>query len=183
MEQLTERSALQIQLMFSEPAVKEALIDASESNLYSKIRIDLETCEIILGKTRFDWWNRLVGAEKRIALETFALKLIGILSQKVDNDNRSSIIKQGLAGDVIDSLTRQGRSNDIVDRLFLVGYVGVKTAWSAYSLSLGGSEAESRESCVNLRVNKKTHRFVLPGSGDPIFEVDFGPTGVRMISD
>jgi len=182
MEQLTEKSALLIQLMFSEPAVKEALIDTAESNLYSKVTVDLKTCEVVLGKTRFGWWNRLIGAEKRIALETFAFKLIGILSQKAEGDGKTSIIRQGLAEDVIDSLSRQGRSNEIIDRLYLVGYVGVKTAWSTYSLALATS-SEPQESRLNLNINKKTHRFVLPGSGDPIFEVDFGPVGVRMIND
>jgi hypothetical protein len=50
---LTKRSALLINIMFSDPAVMECLIDKSENNLWSKITVDAETCDIVLGKTRF----------------------------------------------------------------------------------------------------------------------------------
>ena len=79
---LTERSALLINIMFSDPAVMENLIDKAESNLWSKISIDADSCEIVLGKTRYGWWNRLIGAEKRISIETFALRMISILKSR-----------------------------------------------------------------------------------------------------
>lgn len=179
---LTERSALLINIMFSDPSVMETLIDKSESNLWSKVSIDAESCEIVLGKTRYGWWNRLIGAEKRISIETFALRMISILKSRANKHQNGDVIAKGLADDIIEALDREGRSNDIIDRLFLVGYLGVKTAWSCTSLSAEGSVGGTRGPVdVNLHVNKKTYTFALPGSGDEILEVEIGPTGARWL--
>lgn len=181
MQTLTEKSACLITLMFSEPSVKKELIDSSENNLWSKISVDTETCEVVLGKTRFGWWNRLIGAEKRIALETFAFKMIGILSSRAGKSQSSALIAKGLAEDVIDALAREGRSNDIIDRLFLVGYLGVKTAWSCTSLSAEGFAGDKGPIDLNLKVNDERYKFALPGSGDEILEIQIGPKGARWI--
>lgn len=182
MQALTERSALLIQIMFLEPSVMKELIDSSESNLWSKLSIDTETCEIVLGKTRCGWWNRLIGAEKRINIETFALRLISILKSRAGKNQNGELIAKGLADEVIDALEREGRSNDIIDRLFLVGFLGVKTAWSCTSLLADGSVGGTKGPVdVNLHVNKKLYTFALPGSGDEILEVEIGPTGARWL--
>ena len=162
---LTKRSALLINIMFSDPAVMECLIDKSENNLWSKITVDAETCDIVLGKTRFGWWNRLIGAERRIAIETFALKMISVLKSRAGKNQDGAVIAKGLADDIIESLDREGRTNDIIDRLFLVGYLGVKTAWSCTSLSAEGSVRGTRGPIdLNLHVNNKRYTFALPGS-------------------
>lgn len=181
MQKLTDRSALLIQIMFTEPAVMKELIDSSESNLYSKVSIDTDTCDIVLGKTRFTWWNQLIGAEKRISLAEFAFKLISVLTAKADKDVNSRIISKGLLEDVADALNREGRSNDIIDRLFLVGYLGVKTAWSCSTYSTAG--AVKTETDVNLHINEKVHTFHLPGSNQPIIKVKIGPTGAAWIDN
>ena len=183
MQALTERSAHFISIMFLEPAVMKELIDSSESNLWSKLSIDTESCEIVLGKTRFGWWNRLIGAEKRIALETFAFKMIGILSSRAGKDQNGSLIAKGLADDVIDSLSREGRSNDIIDRLFLVGYLGVKTAWSCTSLSAEGSAGSKGPVDLNLHINEEQYTFKLPGSGEEILRIKIGPKGATWLGE
>lgn len=180
-EALTERSAMFIMLMFSEPAVREALIDNSESNLWSKVTVDSKTGDIVLGKTRFMWWNQLIGATKRISLDSFTFRVIGVLQQKAENDKDGRVVRDGLANDVIDGLSRQGRSNDIIDRLFLVGYLGVKTSWSCLSLTPGGLGGENKDVDINLHINDQTKRFVLPGSRDAFIEVAIGPKGARFV--
>lgn len=181
---LTKRSALLINIMFSDPAVMECLIDKSENNLWSKITVDAETCDIVLGKTRFGWWNRLIGAEKRIAIETFALKMISVLKSRAGKNQDGAVIAKGLADDIIESLEREGRTNDIIDRLFLVGYLGVKTAWSCTVLSTEGSVRGTRGPVdVNLHVNNKRYTFALPGSGDKILQLEIGPTGVHWVGE
>lgn len=183
MQALTQKSACLINLMFSEPSVMKELIDSSEHNLWSKISVDTETCEVVLGKTRYGWWNRLIGAEKRISLHEFAFKMIGILSSRAGKSQNSALIAKGLAEDIIDALVREGRSNDIIDRLFLVGYLGVKTAWSCSSLTTEGFVGGKKDNVdVNLKVNDERHIFTLPGSGDPIFEIAIGAKSVRMLN-
>lgn len=184
MQHLTERSVHSILMMFTEPAIMNELLDGKENNAYSKISIDTESCEIVLGKTRFGWWNSIICAEKRISLAEFVFKVIGVLANKAEKDDNGSMISEGLLKDTADALQREGRSNDIIDRLFLVGYLGVKTAWSCLSLNAEGSVLGDRSPQeLNLRVNDKTMTFKLPGSNDPIFQVTIGPKGVRYLGD
>ena len=64
MQKLTEHSALLINIMFLEPAVMKELIDSSENNLYSKVSVDTDHCEIVLGKKRFTLVDELISAER-----------------------------------------------------------------------------------------------------------------------
>ena len=89
MQKLTEHSALLINIMFLEPAVMKELIDSSENNLYSRVSVDTDRCEIVLGKTRFTWWNQLIGAERRISLAEFAFKVVSVLTAKAEKDKNS----------------------------------------------------------------------------------------------
>ena len=184
MQKLTERSVHLIMIMFAEPSLMTEFLDTEEKNAYSKLSIDSDKCEIVLGKTRYKWWNSLIGAERRISLSEFAFKTIGMLSNKAEKDGNGSIISEGLLKDAADGLCREGRSNDIIDRLFLVGYMGVKTAWSCLSLSTEGSVMkDNKPSEINIRVNDEIKTFRLPGSGDPIFNVIVGAKGVQYIGE
>uniref|UniRef100_A0AAU8BA69 Uncharacterized protein n=1 Tax=Dulem virus 42 TaxID=3145760 RepID=A0AAU8BA69_9CAUD len=184
MQKLTERSVHSIMMMFEEPALRNKLLDDEEKNAYSKISIDTDRCEIVLGKTRYGWWNSFIGAEKRISLAEFTFTTIGILANKAEKDGNESMISEGLLKDTADALQREGRSNDIIDRLFLVGYLGVKTAWSCLSLNAEGSVLDNNKpQKMNLRINDETMTFNLPGSNDPIFRVTIGPKGVQYIGD
>lgn len=182
MQHLTEKSAFLIRIMFAEPAITKELIDNKESNYYSSLTVDTEKCEIVLGKTRFKWWNSLIGAEKRISIEEFAFKVIGALANKAKEEQSAERISKGLLEDIADALQREGRSNDIIDRLFLVGYLGVKTTWSCSSMNIN-REGNNNPPTVNIRMNEETKTFKLPGSGDPIFRILIGPKGIDYIGE
>jgi len=183
MQHLTERSALFIQIMFSDPSIRKEIIDENESNLYSKVTVDTNTGDIVLGKTRFLWWNSLIGAEKRISLAEFTFKVIGALSSKAEDEGHGRMVGAGLLKDLSDLLSREGRSNDVIDRLFLVGYIGVKTTWSCTALGAEGFASSNRPTEVKLQVNEEIRTFELPGSGDPILRVKIGPTGVQYLGE
>lgn len=185
MQALTERSALLLHIMFLEPEIMKELIDGSESSLFSRVDIDTEHCRIVLGKTRVKWWNHLINAEKHISIEEFAFKTIGFLGAKASKEGHGNMITQGLLEDVTDALHREGRSNDIIDRLFLVGYMGVKTTWSCLSLG-AGSESGGQPSGpikINIKAGDKRKTFELPGSGDPILNVVLGVKDVDYLGD
>lgn len=181
MQHLTEMSVLFIMIMFNDPSIRKEVIDEKESNLYSKITVDAETGDIVLGKTRFLWWNQLIGAEKRISLAEFVFKVIGALTSKAETEGRGRMVSAGLLKDLSDLLNREGRSNDVINRLFLVGYIGVKTTWSC---PLEPSVlTDNRPAEVKLHVNEEVRTFELPGSGDPILRVKIGPTGVQYLGE
>lgn len=183
MQHLTEISVLFVMIMFNDPSIRKEVIDDKESNLYSKITVDTETGDIVLGKTRFVWWNQLIGAEKRISLPEFVFKVIGALSSKAEEDGRGQMVSAGLLKDLSDLLNREGRSNDVINRLFLVGYIGVKTAWSCPNMEAEGFASNNKPTEVKLHVNEEVRTFELPGSGDPILRVKIGPTGVQYLGE
>lgn len=186
-------------IMFSEPFIKASLIDDSEKNLYKRVDIIPETCEIVLGKTSCRWWNRILGAEKVIGFETFVFRVVGAYSGK--DGAIGDIVAKGLAEDAVRSIIIQGRSNDMIDRLFIVGYLAVPTAFSCSELNSGisapiqGSKTDpgggavreiryepvDREINLNVNCGGKTHTFVLPGTNDPILRIQTGLTGVEVL--
>lgn len=181
MQKLTERSCLLIQIMFKEPDLFKELIDGKDESYYSRVDIDQDECRIVLGKTRFKWWNQLCGDEKTISLETFCFKTSAMLGSKADNQEQGDKIKAGLHSD-IENLYREGKSNDIVDRLFLVGYLGVKTGWSCPSLGVQGAQ-EDKNIRLNIKAGNKSKTFCLPGSGDQILNIHMGVTDIDWLGD
>lgn len=165
----------------SEPEFMKELIDGKDSSYYSKITINPETGSIVLGKTRFGWWNDLTGDKKEISLETFAFKAVAFLGAKGEQEGHDKKITAGLLEDIADSLHRSGRSNDIIDRLFLVGYLGVKTTWSCSSMGMQGA-SEDIENNIHINVAGKTYRkhFVAKGHSDLNVELEIGPTEARI---
>ena len=77
----------------------------------------------------------------------------------------------------LDDMSVAGRFNDIVDRLFMVGYLCVKTAWSSFSLeALGMSNNCDKEHNINVIGQTFTKTFRAK-NGDFNIDVEFGPTG------
>lgn len=181
MQQLTEQSILFLRIMMSEPEFMKELIDGRDVTCYSRIDINNETGSIVLGKTRFNWWNHVTGDIKEISLETFAFKAMAFLGAKGEQEGHDKNITRGLLDDITDALHRKGRSNEIIDRLFMVGYFCVKTTWSSFSLeALGMSENKDRE--VNINVNGETYRkHFRAKNGDVGVELIIGPTGARLV--
>lgn len=180
MQQLTEQSVLFLRIMMSEPEFTKELLDGKDFSCFSRIDIDPETGSIVLGKTRFKWWNDFTGDKKEISLETFAFKAVAFLGAKGAQEGHGDKIAKGLLEDIADTLHRSGRSNDIIDRLFLIGYMCVKTTWSCCSLGIQGMQNnESQERNVNINVAGRTYRknFVAKGLSDIQVELEIGPTG------
>lgn len=182
MQVLTERSCLLMQIMFKEPDLFKELIDGKDESYYSRVDIDQEKCEVVLGKTRFKWWNQLCGDEKTISLETFCFKASSMLGSKAENREQGRKIHEGLHND-IENFYRVGKSNDIIDRLFLVGYMGVKTGWSCSSLGVQGASDEPHNVRLDIHAGDRNKTFCLPGSGDKIVNIQMGVTGIDWLGD
>ena len=183
MDQLTERSVLQIRMMFSEPDVVAALIDKESMTAYSRVDVDPVKCEIVFGKTRFNWWNHLCGDIKRISFKDFVATIIAVLSAHAEAEKATSYetIRDGLLGDCFDRLHRLGVTNEIVDRIFAVGYMGVKTTWSC--LTLGGTGVSDKHDDVHVHVKGDEYyrEFKLAGAGDAEIAIKFSPTDATII--
>lgn len=182
MEVLTERSVLQIRMMFEEPDVVASLIDKESKTAYSRVDIDPEKCEVVFGKTRFNWWNHLCGDIKRISFKEFVSTIIAVLSAHAEESKLDrNTIQTGLTNDCLDRAYRLGVTNEVVDRLFAVGYMGVKTTWSCLSLGNAGASAEHENINVNIRGDKYSRTFRLAGKGDAAIEIKYSPTEACIV--
>lgn len=182
MQKLTEQSALFLRIMMSEPEFMKELIDGKDITCFSRIDIDPESGVIVLGKTRFKWWNDLTGDKKELSLETFAFKAIAFLGAKGEQEGHDKNITKGLLDDITDALHRKGRSNEIIDRLFMVGYFCVKTTWSSFSMESLGMTENNRNQEVNVNIEGETYRKRFKAkNGDFGVELIIGPTGARLV--
>lgn len=173
---LTEQSVLLIRIMLSETGFVKNLIDKKELSYYSKITINPESKSIVLGKTKVGWWNRLIGDEKEIPFDSFVNQVRTFLSVRGEKEGYGEKIRIELLKD-LDDMSVAGRFNDIVDRLFMVGYLCVKTAWSSFSLeALGMSNNCDQEHNINVIGQTFTKTFRAK-NGDFNIDVEFGPTG------
>lgn len=113
---LTYADTLLIKYFFEDPAVKAAFIDEKEKEIYNRCDIQ-EDGSITFGKTSCKWWNRIIGCEKIISFNEFAMKIADVISGQKNNKN--SKILNGL----LEIIARKGITNEdytyVIDQLLV----------------------------------------------------------------
>lgn len=173
MKKLSQRSILQIQILFLDPSIKRNLIDDSKKELYSRVTIN-EDGTITFGKTGCLWWNRLIGDEKTISFADFALKTVAALAGQKCNVN--DIILKGLSEEVVRNAIIEEKYDMVVDRLFDAARYGIKGPLNTEGFSV--SDKIDKHIKIESKDGIKIAR--LPGSGDPLCEVRIGVKGIDV---
>lgn len=173
MKKLSQRSILQIQILFLDPSIKRNLIDDSKKELYSRVTIN-EDGTITFGKTGCLWWNRLIGDEKTISFADFALKTVAALAGQKCNVN--DIILKGLSEEVVRNAIIEEKYDMVVDRLFDAARYGIKGPLNTEGFSV--SDKIDQHIKIESKDGIKIAR--LPGSGDPLCEVRIGVKGIDV---
>ena len=171
MKKLSQRSKLQIQILFLDPTIRRNLIDESKKELYSRVTIN-DDGTITFGKTGCLWWNRLIGDEKTISFADFALKTVASLAGQERNVN--DVILKGLSEEIIRNAVMQEKYDMVVDRLFDAARYGVKGPLNTEGFSV--SDKIDKHIKIESKDGIKIAR--LPGSGDPLCEVRVGIKGI-----
>lgn len=173
MKQISQRSKLQIQILFLDETIKRNLIDDSKKELYSRVSIN-DDGSITFGKTGCLWWNRLIGDEKTISFADFALRTVAALAGQKRNIN--DVILKGLSEEIVRNAIVEEKYDMVVDRLFDAARYGVKGPLNTEGFSV--SDKIDKHIRIESKDGIKIAR--LPGSGDPLCEVKIGVKGINV---
>ena len=71
---------------------------------------------IVIGRTKYTWWNRLIGDERTVSFETFALKVANALAGQAKNRNDN--LFYSISKVVLDKAIADNNYHYVVDALF-----------------------------------------------------------------
>ena len=171
---LSNKSAKLIEILLSDPSIKQNLIDDQNKELYKTVTIN-EDGSIVLGKTRCLWWNRLIGDEKKLSFTDFAFKTVAALSGQKRNVN--DIILKGLSEEVIRKAILDDQYDMVVDRLFDAARYGVQSSLSTNGFAM----SDQIDHHIKIHSDDGVRTVRLPGTGDPLCRVRIGIKGVDWI--
>ena len=194
-ELVSDKSKLLIQIMLTDTKVRERVFE----NI--KDREKFKTCTIhddgttVLGKTSFEWWNKLLNCQIVIPFESFALKIWDALVDLSSGLNNKAIM-EGLSREVVMNSVRKTNYDWVVDRLFdCWKHVAQKSEGYKTSASPEGEEViENRDGTPILNLNERERKIVIcingeervipiiDSIGDPLrLGLKYGITGVTVV--
>ena len=194
-ELVSDKSKLLIQIMLTDTKVRERVFE----NI--KDREKFKTCTIhddgttVLGKTSFEWWNKLLNCQIVIPFESFALKIWDALVDLSSGLNNKAIM-EGLSREVVMNSVRKTNYDWVVDRLFdCWKHVAQKSEGYKTSASPEGEEViENRDGTPILNLNERERKIVIcingeervipiiDSIGDPLrLGLKYGLTGVTVV--
>ena len=190
MEKLVSNSSkLLIQVLMTDNKISAKILEnAIEADKY-KICTIQDTGTIILGKTRYRWWNQLLNCQDKIPFSSFALKVWDALVDMSSGLNNKAILN-GLSLEVLNKSVRESDYDYVVQRLYDCwthvaqmsdGYRGiVRPEGSGKNTDIHSAisgATPQREIVININGIKKHIPFV-DSLGDPLnISLDYGITG------
>ena len=113
---LTEFSIKHMEILMLDKVIAEKIQSAAaEGKSYALCEIK-EDGRVILGETRFDFWNRLIGCRTTLQFESWALAVWDALVC-LSKDGNAVAIEEGLSVEIAKKAQRDGDYNWVVDRL------------------------------------------------------------------
>lgn len=117
MGQLTEKSKRLIGILLLDSKIAEKLFENSTDKSKYKICSVRDDGAVIMGKTRFRFWNQLINAQDVYPFESFALKVWDVLVDSSSGANNAAIIN-GLSHEIVMKAIRDKNFDWVVQRLF-----------------------------------------------------------------
>lgn len=183
---LTESSIKHMEILMLDKVVAEKVQSAAkEGKSYALCEIK-EDGRVILGETRFDFWNRLIGCRTTLQFESWALAVWDALVC-LSKDGNAVAIEEGLSVEIAKKAQRDGDYNRVVDRLVTI-YRHVCNNKDG-GASLEGDRRKSGSSVVvgnvaepvvvNVNVADKRRVFRFPdATGKAFLNVETGIVGM-----
>lgn len=192
-ELVSETSKLLIQIMLTDAKVKERVFENIKDHDKYKICTIYNDGTVVMGKTSFTWWNKLLNCQTVIPFESFALKIWDALVDLSSGINNEAIM-EGLSREVVMNSVRKTNYNWVVERLFdCWKHVAQKSDGYKTSVSPEGEQVlANRDGSPIVNLDKRKivisingEEKVLPiidSIGDPLhLGLKFGITGVTRI--
>ena len=185
---LTPRSIILISLLMENETVAEKVKAAGdEGKSYAIYKVCEKSGNIILGETRYEFWNRLIGCQKVLPFESWALAVWDALVSLSTGDNAVAI-EEGLSVEIAKA-TREGRYNWVVERLVDV-YDHFANNKDGGAPLAGGREKSgpsvvvgkvSDPVVVNVNVSDKRRVFRFPdATGRAFLNIETGIVGLGV---
>ena len=188
---LTEKSVKLIAVMLSEPKIKAAVYEKLDHSDKYRIYTINNDGSITLGSTRFHFWNKLIGCEKDLPFESFALKVWDSLVSLSTGLNQKAIM-EGLSREIVMKAVKEKDFNWVVERLYDVATKVCQN--STIADGVGADPAGSRVSGPRLNtqhdypdkivININGRKEVIQVKdciGKPMIELEYGLVGAKRV--
>lgn len=178
---------LMVQLMKNETVAEKVKAAGGEGKSYAIFKV----CDdgiVILGETRFDFWNRLIGCQKKLPFESWALAVWDALVS-LSTGNNAVAIEEGLGVEIAKKAQRENEYDWVVSRLFEIHEHVCNNKNGGASLE--GDRRKSGSSVivghvaepvvVNVNVSDKHRVFRFPdATGQAFLNLETGIVGMSV---
>lgn len=114
---VSSRSKLLIKVLLTDPKIAEVVYEDSKNKEKYKICTVRSDGSIVMGKTKYLWWNQLLNCQDVLPFESFALKVWNGLVDMSSGINNTAIMK-GLSQEIVMKSVRDNKYDWVVDRLY-----------------------------------------------------------------
>lgn len=191
---LSKQSRLIIQILLTDSKIAEKVLENLDDKEKYKICTIKENGNVILGKTKYRWWNQLLNCQDELKFESFALKVWDSLVDSSSGTNNKAILN-GLSQEIVMKSIREREYDWVVNRLYdCWKYVAQNSAGYQQNASPAGdavsnrgvervtaSVSEPRSIVLNINGNKKTIPLI-DSIGDSFnIAIEYGITDVKRV--
>lgn len=191
---LTSMSVAKISmLMLDETIAAKVKAAGGEGKSFEIFEVDDETGIIILGVTRFKWWNQLIKCQVKLPFTSWALAVWDALVCLSKAANATAI-EEGLSVEIAKKAQREDKYNWVVNRLFEVfehvcnnrnGGASLEGDRRKPGSSVTVSPVQSAsDTIVNVILPNMRRTFRFPdATGKAFLDVEMGVVGLGVSKD
>lgn len=189
---MSEKSKRLVGMLLLDKQIKATVFEKLDHIDKYKMYTIMDNGDVVLGETKVQWWNKLIGCQRTISFVDFALKVWEALVNLSYGMNQTAII-EGLSREIVMKAVKEKSYNWVIERLYDVASkvaqkseitdgVGADPEGSRVQgprLNAGGSYPENL--VININGSKKKVLSFKDCVGDPIIEVEYGIVGARRV--
>lgn len=188
---LTPKSKGLISILLLDKEIKANVFEKIDHIDKYKMYTIMDNGDVVLGETKYAFWNKLIGCQRTIPFESFALKVWDALVHLSEGLNQKAIM-EGLSREIVMKAVKDKDFNWVVERLDNVARIvaqkssiadgaGVSTAGDgAFGPKLNPCNQTEKSVIVNVNGRKQVCRF-RDSIGDPMIDVEVGIVGVKRV--
>ena len=189
---LTPKSKGIIGVLLLEPTIKATVFEKLDHIDKYKMYTIKDNGDIVLGETKFTFWNNLIGCQRTIPFESFALKVWEALVNLSVGLNQKAIM-EGLSREIVIKAVKEKDFNWVVERLDNINRMVAQK--STLADGVGADPEGSRVSgprlntinqipenlVININGCKKNVVSFKDCIGDPLIEIEYGIVGANRV--
>ena len=188
---LTPKSKGLISILLLDKEIKANVFEKVDHIDKYKMYTIMDNGDVVLGETKYAFWNKLIGCQRTIPFESFALKVWDALVHLSEGLNQKAIM-EGLSREIVMKAVKDKDFNWVVERLDNVARMvaqkssiadgaGVSIAGDgAFGPKLNTCNQTEKSVIINVNGRKQVCHFK-DSLGDPMIDVEVGIVGVKRV--